>query len=294
MSDAAGGRVEAGLRRAWSLVAETFARFDADGVPRLAAAMSYFLLLAVAPLLLILNAVLGVVSARMGFAPVPSLDDVGSTAASGITQAVSWAGSYAPYLAVVLVVVGGLSVFGQFVGVLEVIWGTPPRRTPIRGFLRYNALALVLLLVAALALLAALTLSALASIFAGIALQFARDAGLQLSGIWVMLALRFAPVLLASAALFWVAFTVAPDRPIRWRDSLLGALITSGLFLIGEMGLSYYLGSTERFNVFGTFQFFVVLIVWIYYSALVALWGAELTRLLILAAEERREASSAA
>ena len=54
---------------------------------------------------------------------------------------------------------------------------------------------------------------------------------------------------------------------------------------MGETALSYYLGSTERFNVFGAFQLFVVLIVWIYYSALVALWGAELTRLLVLRAE---------
>jgi len=294
MPDAAAGRATAGLRRTWSLIAETFTRFDADGVPRLAAAMSYFLLLAVAPLLLILNAVLGIVGSRLGLGQMPSFNDAGAVAAEGITQAVSWAGSYAPYLAVVLVVFGGLSVFGQFVGALEVIWGTAPQRTPVRGFLRYNALALVLLVVAAIALLAALTLSALASIFAGIALQFARDVGLQLSGIWLTLALRFAPVLLASAALFWVAFTVAPDRRIRWRDSLLGALFTSVLFLLGEMGLALYLGSTERFNVFGTFQFFVVLIVWIYYSALVALWGAELTRLLILAAETRREAEQPA
>ena len=59
------------------------------------------------------------------------------------------------------------------------------------------------------------------------------------------------------------------------------------------MGLSFYLGGTQRFNVFGTFEFFVVLIVWIYYSALVALWGAELTRLMILGAEDRREAAGA-
>ncbi len=103
------------------------------------------------------------------------------------------------------------------------------------------------------------------------------------------MSLRIAPVLIASVALFWVAFTVAPDRPIRWRDSLSGALVTSVLFLLGQIGLSVYLSTTQRFNVFGTFQFFVVLIVWIYYSALVALWGAELTRLLVLAAEERRE-----
>ena len=293
MSEGAVTRLKAAVRHVWQLISETFGRFDADGVPRIAAAMSYFLLLAVAPLLLILNAVLGVVGDKMGLASAPAISDVGSTAASGINQAVSWAGSYAPYLAVVLVIVGGLSVFTQFVGALEVIWATPPKRTPVRGFLRYNAVALALLLVATFALLAALTLSALASIFAGIALQYARDLGLQLSGFWVMLGLRFAPVLLASAALFWVAFTVAPDRRIRWRDSLPGALVTSVLFLVGEMALSYYLGSTQRFNVFGTFQFFVVLIVWIYYSALVALWGAELTRLMILAAENRREVEGA-
>jgi membrane protein len=294
MPESAERRPAARVRRAWSLIAETFERFDADGVPRLAAAMSYFLLLAIAPLILILNAIVGIVGSKLGLGQVPSFDDASATAASGFTQAVSWAGSYAPYLAVGLVIVGGLSVFGQFVGALEVIWATPKRLTPVRGFLRYNALAFALLCVSAIALLAALSLSALASVFAGIALQLARDAGLQLSGVAVMAALRFAPVLIASAVLFWVAFTVAPDRPIRWLDSLSGALITSALFLIGEMGLSFYLGSTERFNVFGTFQFFVVLIVWIYYSALVALWGAELTRLLVLAAEERREAGRSA
>jgi len=67
-----------------------------------------------------------------------------------------------------------------------------------------------------------------------------------------------------------------------------GALITAGLFLVGESALSAYLSTTERFSVFGAFQFFVVLIVWMYYSSLVVLWGAELTRLLVLRFEERR------
>lgn len=274
----------------WALLAETFVRFDADGVPRLAAAMSYFLLLAVAPLLLIVNAVLGVVGASIeSAAGGQALGTVGSSASASITQAVSWAGSYAPYVAVLLVIVGGVSVFGQFTGALAVIWDTPPRLTPVRAFLRYHAMSLMLLLAAALALLAALIAGAVASIFAGAALDIARSAGLQLTGVWVALALRILPVALAAWLLFWVAFTVAPDRPIRWRDSLSGSIVTAILFIAGEQALSLYLGSTQRFNVFGTFQFFVILIVWIYYSALVALWGAELTRLLILQAEARRE-----
>ena len=289
MSSGAGGGAAERFRRLGSLIKEAFERFEANGDTRLAAAISYFLLLAVAPLLLMLNAVLGIASAKLGLGEVSALGDATSTAASGIAQAVSWAGSYAPYVAIVLVVVGGVSVFGQFVGALEVIWATPPRRTPIRAFLRLHALSLALLGVTALVLLATVMLSAVVSVFAGIALELAREAGLQFSGVGLALSLRVAPVLVASAALFWVAFTVAPDRSIRWRDSLSGALVTSVLFVFGQIGLSYYLSTTERFNVFGTFQFFVVLIVWIYYSALVALWGAELTRLLILAAEERRE-----
>ena len=59
-----------------------------------------------------------------------------------------------------------------------------------------------------------------------------------------------------------------------WRDNLLGALVTAVLFTVGEMVLSAYLGATLRFNVFGALQVFVGLIVWIYYSALVVLWGA--------------------
>ena len=289
-----GGAGAAGRFRSLApIVKEASERFGANGDSRLAAAMSYFLLLAVAPLLLILNAVLGVASARLGLAEVPSIGDATATAASGIAQAVSWAGSYAPLIAIVLVVVGGVSVFGQFVAALEIIWATPPRRTPIRELLRVHALSLALLALTALVLLAAVTLSAVASAFAGKALELARDAGLQFSGVGITLSLRIAPVLIASVALFWVAFTVAPDRPIRWRDSLSGSLVTSVLFVFGQIGLSYYLSTTGRFNVFGTFQFFVVLIVWIYYSALVALWGAELTRLLILAAEERGRAGSA-
>jgi membrane protein len=289
MSSGAGTRVADRLGHLASLVKEAFERFDANGDNRLAAAMSYFLLLAVAPLLLILNAVLGVASAKLGVGEVPGIGEATATAATGMAQAVSWAGSYAPFVAIVLVVVGGVSVFGQFVAALEVIWATPVRRTPIREFLRLHALSLALLALTAFVLLAAVTLSAVASAFAGKALEFARQAGLQLSGIGITLSLRIAPVLIASVALFWVAFTVAPDRPIRWRDSLSGALVTSALFLLGQIGLSVYLSTTQRFNVFGTFQFFVVLIVWIYYSALVALWGAELTRLLILATEKRRE-----
>ena len=92
----------------------------------------------------------------------------------------------------------------------------------------------------------------------------------------------------ASALLFAVAFVVAPDRRIRWLDALPGALVTAVGFLVGELVLAAYLGSTQRFVVFGASQFFVGLTVWIYYSAIVVLWGVQFTRLMVLDAESRR------
>ena len=276
------------------LVLATFDRFFADDVPRLAAAMSYFLLLALAPALLIVNAALGVVGARVGADLQPDkVAGATSAAASGIQEAVSWAGSYAPYVAVALVLFGAVGVFGQFIGALEKIWSLPQERTPIRAFLRYQAWSLGLLGIATLALLVALTVAALLALFGSLAIAYAQSVGIEVPGVAFSTTLRFVVIYLISAVLFAVAFTVSPDRGTRWRDALPGSLVTAVLFTIGDMALSVYLSSTDRFNVFGTFQFFVVLIVWIYYAAIVALWGAELTRLLILRAEERRAAQPA-
>jgi membrane protein len=201
----------------------------------------------------------------------------------------AWAGSAAPWVAGVLVLVGALSVFAQFVAALDQIWGTGRERPPVRTFLRQRGLALALLGVAAGAFFVAFVVALVLTIMGAVLFSFAAIRGIQIAGVTAGWASRGVVVLVASAVLFEVSFTVAPDRPIRWRDSLTGALATALLFTIGEVALSAYLGTTQRFNVFGTLQVFVGLIVWIYYSALVALWGAELTRLLVLRAETRRE-----
>jgi len=281
------------LKGTWRLVLETFAHFDEDGVPRIAAAMSYYLLLALAPILLVVNAVLGVVGGRAAVSSAAAgVADATTVAASAYAQITAWAGSYAPYVTALLVIVGAVSVFGQFISALQVIWKTPPRRTPVRGFLRHNALSLALLGVAALALIVAIVVGALLLIFGSLALKYAAAYGIALPGIALALSVRGALVFVAAGLLFAVAFTVVPDRSIRWRDALPGALITAVLFMFGELWLSQYLSTTKQFSVFGTFQLFVVLIVWIYYSALVTLWGAELTRLLVLRAEARRSGTA--
>jgi membrane protein len=287
------------LRNIRELLVETFESFDADEIPRRAAAISYFMLLALAPILLLINMVVSIAGksvvggAASGGAAAGRLAEATSTASAAFSQVSGWAGGYAPYVTLFLVIFGAVSVFGQFVGALQVIWRTPPKRTPLRAFLRQNALAFALLGVTALALFAAIIVGGLIVAFGTLVNNYAALLGFTVPAVAFTLTIRAAFVFVIAVLLFWVAFTVVPDRRVRAGDALPGAAITAGLFTVGELWLSYYLGATQRFSVFGTFEFFVVLIVWIYYSSLVALWGAELTRLLILRFEARREEAAA-
>jgi membrane protein len=263
--------------------------FFADDVPRMAAAMSYFLLLALAPLILLANVLFeafGLTVAQSTAAP--NLGAASAAAASGYQQATAWAGSYAPWLIGVLVLVGALSVFGQFVDGVNRIWKTPPKRTPMKDFLRQRGMALALMGVAAAAFVVAIVVTVVVGIVLAIGLDYAQSLGVPIPAWAVSGVARSVVVYVASALLFAVGFVLAPDRRVRWLDALPGALLTAVAFLVGEIVLSIYLGSTQRFVVFGASQFFVVLTVWIYYSALVVFGGVELTRMMVLDAETRR------
>lgn len=263
--------------------------FLADDVPRLAAAMSYFLLLALAPVVLLANVLFQALGLLTGHAPqAPTITSASEAASAGYQQASAWAGSFAPWVIGALVIVGVLSVFAQFVQSVDLIWKTPKRGNAFSAFLRPQGLALALLAVAAAAFVVALLVAAVVGILVGVGLSYAQALGVDVSALgrndWVRVALVYT----ASALLFVVAFSVTPDRPVRWLDVVPSALFTAVLFAIGTEVLSVYLSTTQRFVVFGAAQFFVALTVWIYYAAIVALWGVELSRVMVLAAEGRR------
>lgn len=281
------------IRRALDLVAETFDRFAADDIPRSAAAISYYALLALAPTLLIVNALVVAAGSRLPSGPGAGALGEGSATASAYFQQISaWAGGWAPVVMLVLIVMGALSVFTQFIWAMQRIWQLPAAEQPIRDLVRSNLLSLLLLGAATLAFAAAVLVVAVVTIFGQLALSYLAALGVAVPGLAVSFAVRAGLVYLTAALFFLVAFRLVPRRGTKWRDVVGGTLVTALLFLLGEWGLSIYLSTTRQFSVFGTFQFFVVLIVWIYYTSLVVLWGAEFTRLTVLAAETRRAADA--
>lgn len=272
-----------------AVIQATFAHFAEDDGVRIAAAMSYFLLMAIVPVMLFANVALRLIGDKVDLGPASAtVRNAADAIAPVYSQVTTWAGSWAPFLTGALVLFGMASVFGQFVGALQIIWDTPAADNPVRGFLKFHALSFALVVVVALVLIAAVAAGGVMSALGTRLLSLLARVGLSVPGMWVATLVRYTVIYLVAALFFVLAFTIVPQRDIRWADVVPGALATAALFLLGESVLSLFLGSGERFSVFGAFEFFVVLIVWIYYESLVVLWGAELTKLLVILAETRR------
>ncbi|MFN8531431.1 MAG: YihY/virulence factor BrkB family protein [Anaerolineae bacterium] len=275
------------LLKIGSVFRETFESWNADRAPRLAAALAYYAMFSLAPLLVItvaiLTAVYGETAAR-GELGLTLQHIVGTEAAVFLQDLVAssqraHAGPIATLISVLVVVFGALNFFAALQDALNTIWGVSPHlvdtRAGILFFLKSRLLSfLMVLLIGGLLIVfigfssvisAVITLGSSMGVLFGLAPLLLRILDLVLS-------------MLVITILFATLFKVLPDAHSTWGDILFGAAVTALLFVIGETALSLYLGSGAVASVFGAAGTLVVLLVWVYYSAQILLLGAEFTR----------------
>jgi len=268
----------------------------ADSVPTLAAAMSYWLLVTLAPLVVAVNAV-GQFTLRAG-SVVSRVTGVETTRTVPIDatdlygSAVSWAGPYATWVALALLLVGATAVFGQFVSAVARIWNEPSERGPIYQWVRSHLLGFALLLAATAALVASAVTGAIVARIAGVVETAGSTLGIAVPDVSAALTSRLLLSFVAAALLFTIALVVIPLRRPRVRDVIVGSVITAAAYTMGEVVLGAYLGSTSRFDALGTFGIFVAFLVWIYYTALIVLYGTELTHQIVIRRETARSRAS--
>jgi len=179
----------------------------------------------------------------------------------------------ASIIGVVTLILGAAGLFGQLQDALNTVWGVEPK--PDQGIvatLRARLLSFTMVLGIGFLLLVSLVISAVLSALNN----------------WMAGALPFSPVILqiinlvislvVITALFSVIYKVLPDVKIAWRDVFLGALVTALLFTIGKFLIGLYLGHSSIATSYGAAGSFVVLLLWIYYSAQILLFGAEFTQ----------------
>jgi membrane protein len=263
-----------------------------DRAPSMGAALAYYTLFSVAPLLLIVIAVAGAVfgvDAAEGeiFRQLQGLlGSDGATAVQGLLASVrdrnqsGWGAA----LGVVLLIVGATSVFAELQQSLDRIWRAP-KRPDVAGWrtlVRARLLAFGLILGVGFLLMVSLVISA----------------GLAAWGRWWAPVFGALPWLLEVAntllglaltvAMFAMLFKLVPSVPIAWRDVVPGALVTALLFTLGKSLIALYIGTSAVASGFGAAGSVVVLLVWVYWSAQVFFIGAEFTRLVA----ERRPPSN--
>jgi membrane protein len=268
------------LRPIFDLIKETFQEWNADKAPRLAAALAYYTAFSIAPLLIISIAIASAVFSEE--AVRGQLDNqiqgvVGAQAADAVQEMIAnssrdSSGIIASVIGVATLLLGAAGLFGQLQDALNTVWGVPPK--PNQGLLetikdRFISFAMVLGI--GFMLLVSLILSTVLSAINGwmIGLLPAAEFLAQI----INFVLSFGVITLLFAAIY----KVLPDTPIKWSDVWVGAAVTALLFTIGKFLLGLYLGNSTIASSYGAAGSFVVLLVWIYYSAQILLLGAEFT-----------------
>ena len=275
----------AGGWRGWlKLLKQAGGEFMSNDCMRMAAALSYYTVFALPPLLILIILVTSTVwDAREVEAAIHRQASglVGVQAATEVGNMIQQAdrpgtgGPLATVLSVGALLFGATGAFFQLQESLNRAWHVQPdpAKGGIRNFLTKRLVSLGMILGVAFLLLVSLAVSALlsalgdrlAAMAPGVseALLQALNAGISFAVI---------------ALLFAVIFKVMPDARIRWRDVWVGAVATAVLFVIGKFAIGFYLGSSDPGSAYGAAGSLAVILLWIYYAAIIVLFGAEFTK----------------
>jgi len=264
------------------LVSETAAAGAEDNVPMMAAAVSYYLLLTIAPLALFVSAVVRGV-ARV---TVPGSEGA-ATLLDSLARAYAGGSWVSVTVTLAVLVFGASGVFSQFVLAVSRMWKEPPRRGPVYSFVRRHGIAFVLLGVLALGLLVSLAAGAILSALVGEIVRLAAELGVGVPALDAVMTGRVVVDFLASFLLFLTAFTLVPAHSVRIRDAMPGAAVTAAAYALGQIALGVYLANSNRVALYGGLGALIAVLLWAYYSAMIALYGAELSRSIVLEREGR-------
>ena len=263
------------------LVVESFKDWNEDKAPRLAAALAYYTIFSLAPLLIIVIAIAG-----LAFGEQTARDEVitqirsvmgdqGADTIAGLLEASDRraAGTLAAIIGFATLLFGAAGVFGQLKGALNTIWEVAPK--PDRGLwglIRDNLLSFTMVLGVGFLLLVSLLISTAIS---AVGKYLAGDSFDQS---WIWQIVNFIVQAAITFGLFALIFKELPDAEISWRDVIIGAAVTTLLFAIGRYLISLYLAHTATASTFGAAGSLVIILIWIYFSAQILFLGAEITQ----------------
>jgi len=269
------------LSAAWHLLRDTLSGFIEDEALSRGASIAYYTLFSIAPVLLVVVAIAGLVFGRdaaegaivgqfsvlMGHQTAEALQGMVESAAK------PHEGTWATVVGVIVLFIAVSGVFGEVQSAMNAIWkAAPPQTSTISRLLRARLVSMGLVVTSGFLLTVSLAASAaLASFSTYLKIVFPA----------VQTALNLVDIVLSAlliAGMFAAMFKILPDIDIAWRDVAIGALATTALFEAGKYAIAFYIGQSNVASSYGAAGALIVLLVWIYYSAQIFLLGAEFSR----------------
>lgn len=269
------------LKAFWSLLKATATEWSRDGAPRLGAALAYYTIFSLAPLLIIAVAISGTVFGREAAtgqivgqiqglvghdtaAAIQSMIDKSDEPATNIVTSI---------IGIIVLLFGASGVFGELQQSLNAIWDVQPK--PDRGWLaavKDKFFSFTMVLGTGFMLLISLVISAALAALSNLIMKWMP--GMDI----VTQVINFILSMLVITVLFALIFKFVPDAHIAWPDVWIGGAVTALLFTIGKALIGFYIGYSSLSSTYGAAASLAVILIWVYYSAQILFFGAEFTQ----------------
>ena len=270
----------------WQALKEAFKGFSADKVMKLSGSLAYYTVFSLGPLLIVLIYIAGMFlgqEAAQGAVYDQVQRFIGHDGALQLQEIIKNASiddkrGVALVIGIVVLIIGATTVFGEIQDSINSIWGL--KASPKAGLIK-----LVLTRLLSFGMIASLGFLLLVSMGATALVE---SLGKQLQSIFpdvavvIFYIINLLLTLFVTTILFAIIFKFLPDAKIKWRDVWIGAIATSVFFLIGKFAISIYISKSEIGSTYGAAGSLVVILVWIYYSAMILYLGAEFTKAYIV------------
>ncbi|SFW38397.1 YihY/virulence factor BrkB family protein [Chitinophaga sancti] len=270
------------FKKYWKILKQTFSDFMDDKVLKLSAALSYYTIFSIAPMLIVIITLCEVFLGKDAiegsiYGQINSF--VGNDAALQIQQmiknaALSGDSTWATVGGIVTLIFGATGVFGEIQDSINFIWQLKAK--PKNGILKIvinRLLSFSMVISLGFILLVSLALNGLIELFSTQLARLLPEVTVVLVYV-INLVLTFTIISL----LFAIIFKVLPDARVKWKHVIVGAMTTAVLFMVGKFAIGFYLGASKVGTTYGAAGSIVIILLWVYYSAIILYFGAEFTQ----------------
>ena len=266
----------------WELLKRTYQEFDDDNGIKLSASLSYYTIFSLPPLLIIILSIFSFFfgpEAVTGRFYVQINGMVGYQAALQIQETIknielSNSNTFAAIFGGTLLLIGASGVFAEIQSSINSIWGLKAKPNKgIMKFIKNRLMSFSMIASVGFLLLVSLMVNTVMDVINTRLLRFFPD-----STVYLFYVLNIIVLFATTTILFAIIFKTLPDGYIAWKDALVGSSFTSFFFMFGKFAIGFYLGSSTVATIYGAAGSVIIILIWVYYSAIILYFGAEFTK----------------